>query len=79
MCQYKVDYMKSFNFWLLVVKISLTSLIVVGERHNYLRDQESSFISYWANKIAIILMVILEKKEINWLTFLSWNIVRKSE
>lgn len=29
MCQYKVDYMKSFNFWLLIVKISLTSLIVV--------------------------------------------------
>lgn len=29
MCQYRVDYMKSFNFWLLVVKISLTSLIVV--------------------------------------------------
>lgn len=29
MCQYKVDYMTSFNFWSLVVKISLTSLIVV--------------------------------------------------
>ena len=29
LCQYKVDYMKSFNFWSLVVKISLTSLIVV--------------------------------------------------
>lgn len=67
MCQYKVDYMKSFNFWLLIVKISLTSLIVVVTA----LVSVITICGIKNHKIAIILMVILEKKEINWLTFLS--------